>query len=323
MTTTRHAVTRLAINLLPAVVIAAIVAFAGPRKSDERVVHVLFPGSVRFFDVERKAMEEEAAKRGLVLVFENANWDAAAQLSQVAAAVEAGADLVALAAVDTTVAAGATDVIASSEGPDTPLVTFTNSVSAEPRGLVAGVTAHIGRDEQLAGRLLASQIKAITDGPATILSIEGAPGTEPQILRHRGLVEGLADVPSLQIADEISVDGWRLDLLEPALLTALAKETPDIVATQWADAAVLVSAYLRTHGLDGIRVVSLEWTQALVDEMGYGLIASSTRSSVADEGRTTIQTIDRILRGEPTPAFSDIDQVIVRSADRLTIPADW
>ena len=322
MTATRGRLTRLAINLLPVVVIGAIVVSATTRRSEARVVYILFPGSVRFFDVERSAMEDEAASRGISLVFENANWDAAAQLSQVASAVEAEADLVALAAVDTTVAAGAPAVIASSDRPRTPLVTFTNSVSAEPHG-VPGVTAHVGRDGELAGRLLADQIKAIAGGPTTVLSIEGAPETEPQILRHRGLAEGLADDPSFQIVDRIAVAGWRVDLLEPALLTALAKQTPDVIATQWADAAVLVSAYLRTHGYLQTKVVALEWTQALVDEMSHGLIASSTKFSVGTEGRRTIQTVDRILRGEPTPAFVEIDQTVIRSSDRLGTPTDW
>ena len=310
------------ITLIPLILIVAMLASARlrPRLDDSVEVHVLFPGSVRFFDVEREAMVDEAAERGIRLLFWNAEWDPALQLEQVAQAADAGADVIALAVVDVEVGKLARDAIGTRKA---QLITFTNGVGLEPPWTIEGVVSHISRDEYLAGELLGQQTLDALDRSGSILSIEGAPGTTPQTLRFLGLQDAISEAERVRITGRVQVPDWSLRELEFQLTTSIDLAQPDVIAVQWADAAVVVSSYLRNNDIDNVRVVSLEWTQALADEMSFGVIVSSTFSSVSEEGRLVVDTIDAVLSGETVPEYVEVGQRVVEADQADGIEAEW
>ena len=287
--------------------------------SDGRRVHVLFPGNVRFFEVQRAAMEQAAAQLGLELTFWYGKWSPTIQLEQVRGAI-GRADIVALAAAEPEVAEEASTLLAEES---VPLVTFTNSVVLHAPWTGPGVVAHVGRDEHLAGRLLGQQVlDAAVDG-ATVLSIEGPDGIAPQLLRFAGMQEVVDTDASVTIGARTQIDGWNLEQLEAELPNLLRISDPDIVAAQWADAAVVVSRYLRRTGRRDIGVVSLEWTSDLVAEMGHGLVVSSTYASVADEGRRTIHTLSEVARGATVATFVEVEQRVVAAEQASMVESEW
>lgn len=281
-------------------------------------VHVMLPGSVRFFEVQREAMKVAGEKEGLQLFFWNAEWNPATQLDQIRRAVEKGADVIAVAAVDTEVLSRASAIV----GDTATLVTFTNGTGLEPPWTGEDVAVHIGRDEHRSGELLGAQAMAVAEEDSRVLSIEGSDGTTPQKLRFAGLSDALTR-GQLSITGRLLVDDWNLALLSRQLPAAIESSAPDIVAVQWADAAVLVSNYLTTHGITDVTVVALEWTDALRDEMHDGFVASSTYFSVSSEGVTTIETIARLLDGAPVQHFVEIDQRIVTAGEADQVDAEW
>jgi hypothetical protein len=107
------------------------------------------------------------------------------------------------------------------------------------------------------------------------------------------------------------------------LLNVLERHEVDVIAVQWADAAVVASRLITWLEMEETPIVSLEWTKVLKNEMVKGHVVSSTHFSIEEEGRRTIETIDRVLDGSETPEFVEISQTVVDRAMEPSIDAEW
>jgi ABC-type sugar transport system substrate-binding protein len=299
-----------------------VTAYSWPNENSDRNVVILMPGSVRFFEVELKAMREEAKERNLRIEVLYADWSAAKQVEQLRLVADSHstADAIGLAPVDSAVLARA---ISDLKSVRIPLVTFTNTVGPRSDGKFPGVISFVGRDDRKAGRLLAGQIEDLDIPNPRILVVGGSPGTSPQRLRAEGFNEIAATHPEWTIVDSLWIPGWNLDRVSTELLNALEKQSVDVIAVQWADAAVVASRLITWLNMDEVPIVSLEWTQLLKREMSQGHVVSSTRFSVALEGRRAIETIDAVLNGERTAEFVEIPQQVVDRATEPNADAEW
>lgn len=283
---------------------------------------ILFPGPVRFFDVFEGYLREAAEREGLELDIFDAGWSPATQANQLDLALSSGANVVALAAVDNLALAPA---VRLSHQTGVPLITFTNGIGNEPTGISDGIVAHVGRDELRSGRLLGQQIALMDQERLDIASIEGSPGTTPQRLRNRGLVEEVETRPGWTLVLEAPIEDWRIEEVARQVDVLLARDLGvDVIATQWADAAVAVVDALRRHGRDDIAVVALEFTESVREEMLAGRIRSTSVASVRQEAELTVATALAAARGTLEPGFVEVDQGILSGpADARTTTPEW
>lgn len=311
-TSTRH---RVGLHVFPFVVLALLLGLSGltaQAKSQHRVA-IVIPGSVRFFDVQIAAMRTRARQLDVKLTILNADWSARNQLDLVATALRGGYDVVALAAVDTKVVRHAAEL--ARDG--TPLLTFTNAISASHGEHPPDVAGYVGRDEFQAGELLGQEVQSLGLASPRVLLIEGAPGTAPQQLRSEGYL-AVAERNGWPAPTRIAIDGWNLDSVESRLAELMHDPSQfDVIATHWADAAVAASRYLRSIDRT-MPIVTLEWTNSLVNEMKMGNIQSSTYFSVRAEGTAVIDAAVHLIDHPGEPVNHTIDQVIVtrQQADR-------
>ena len=283
-------------------------------------IAVLIPGPVRFFEVQVDAMRAQAAEEDLLLTVFDANWDASRQIAQIETARTGEFDLIAVAAVGTDVVSSA---VAKFEQGDIPLITFTNSVGDHPTGAFPGVKTHVGRDETASGRLLGESLVDLGLVSPRVLLIEGAPGTAPQELRSDGffdVVDAQEGWPAVQRHATVE---WDLETIEPVMLSTFASGEFDVVATHWADAAVVVARHLEQLGDTQTLVVSIEFTEDLKTEMARGAVQATTAFSVKEEGSLTVETAARILRGEVVPRFVEVEQWKVAAADVADLETEW
>ncbi|MCF6204038.1 MAG: sugar ABC transporter substrate-binding protein [Methylococcaceae bacterium] len=280
-------------------------------------IAVLLPGSVTFFEIQKNAIKNIADKFGLHVTFYNAEWDSKIQIQQLQNAVSTGADIIALATVDNQDLKVAPGIVAKH---NIPLITFTNAIGSDPYGYYHNVTVHIGRDEIEAGQLLAKQIESIRGNQkTTIFLIQGAAGTTPQRLRELGFNEIVAQHSNWTILDSAKISNWDSQQAASEVEKIFnSGQKVDIVATQWADAAVSASYVINSLNKK-TSIVSLEFNSSIQKEMLEGRIGSTTYYSIANEAELVIKTIVKILQGVTTKRFVSIKQTIIDKSQAINI----
>ncbi|MBI2339325.1 MAG: sugar ABC transporter substrate-binding protein [Deltaproteobacteria bacterium] len=274
------------------------------------VVAVLIPGSVEFFAVQRKGMDQAAREYGLNLIYADAEWEAAKQLSQVEHFISQGVDLILICSVDNLALQSAIPLVQRAK---IPLITFSNTIGGDRHGHYKGVITHVGRDEVKGGGLLGQMVEQLFgDQAARIVFIQGTPGTSAQRMREEGFEAVVKQHANWKIVYNQYVSGWTkegaLNAMEDFLQTA--KEA-DIIVTQWWTASVSAAMALREKGTLGTKIVGLEFSGELASYIRSKQVSSSTYFSIAEEGFKAVETAARFLKKEEVPQFVEIVPVWV------------
>ena len=293
--------------IIMSVLLSATVSFA----QDVFEIAVSFPGSVEFFSVQKKGMDQAAEEFGVKLTYGDAEWDAGKQLSQVENFVAKGVDLLLLCTVDNQALVPAIDICKEA---GVPLMTFTNAVGPNPDGQIEGVISFIGVNEIELGRLLGKMAeKILGDKQANIVLIEGTPGTPPQRMRTQGFKEVVDTHANWKIVYSQAIPGWTkegsLAAMEAFLQTG---ETVDLVATHWHAAAAAAATALEEANYEGdVGIIGLEFTKELIPAIKEGKVDMTTDYSISGSGYTAVETAVKYLKGEEVPSFVEITPIII------------
>lgn len=285
---------------------------------DAYEIGVLFPGFIEFFEVQKKAMIDTAEVHGVKLHFLHASWDSFVQTQQIQNFIGQDMDAILLCSVDNKALVGALELF---ENIDTPLITFTNSISNDPLGDYDGVVSHIGRDEVKAGELLAKQIEMLNmKEQIKIVYIQGSPGTAPQRLREYGFLHK-AEQKNWEVTGSFTAEGWNEEIVYKSLQRLIDSGVKfNVIATQWANAAVSAANLLDKNNINDVRIVSLEYSEAIRDKMQRGQVQSTTFFSIEQEGSITIETVINYLKfNKQPPKFIEIEQYIVTQSDAANL----
>jgi simple sugar transport system substrate-binding protein len=143
-------------------------------------------------------MKAEAARRGITLLFANADNDAPRQRAQVLEFVAAHVDAIVIAPV---VVSGWTETLQKVRAAGIPVFLADRAVDADPSLFVARIAA----DFNLEGRLAGAWLALTTLGTCGIVELQGSVGAEPTIQRHKGFLAVISQFPNMRILR--SVDG--------------------------------------------------------------------------------------------------------------------
>ncbi len=296
------------ISIALTIVMVLLVFSTGFAKTFD--VAVLLPGSVEFFSVLRRGLDQAAAEFGLNLIYADAEWDAGRQLSQVENFIVRRVDLILLCAADNMALLPA--VTLANEA-NIPLITFTNTLGTDPMGRLPGVSSHIGRTDIEAGEIqgrIAAEL--LGDGPADIILIQGSPGTAPQRMREEGFMNIAENYPEWNIIERRPIVGWTKEgTLEFMEAFVRSGRNVDLIACQWWSAAIAAAMVLDEAGITGVYVIGLEYARELVPYIKNAQVHATTYYSIVEEGYKTGETAAKFLRGEPIPDFVGIEQLVV------------
>ena len=303
----------LALSLL----LSASIGFAADKMFE---VAVSFPGSVEFFSVQKKGMDQAAEKFGVKLTYGDAEWDAGKQLSQVENFVAKGVDLLLLCAADNQALIPAVEICQEA---GVPLITFTNVVGPDPDGQFEGVVSYIGTTEVDLGRTLGKMAEQLLgDKDANIVLIEGTPGTPPQRMRTQGFKEVVEKHANWKIVYSQAIPGWTkegsLAAMEAFLQTG---QKVDLVTTHWHAAATAAATALEEAGYpDKVYITGLEFTKEVVPAIKEGKIDMTTDYSISGVGYKAVEAAVKHLKGEEIPSYIPIEPVIVdkNNVDEIT-----
>ncbi len=306
---------RLLVLLAMTLAIPAGGTFAAQGKPE---VAVLLPGTVEFFAVQRKGMDAAAAKYGVSLTYSDAEWDAGKQLSQVEDFIARKVSAIMLCAADSQALMAAVKLCNDAK---IPLITFTNVLGNDPQGKVQGVVSFVGISDVSYGHLMGQMAaKLLGNRPASIVLIEGNPGTGPQRQRSEGFKAELAKHPGYKVVYSQAIPGWTKEGALAAMEAFIQKREPfDLVSCQWSDAAVAAATAIKEAKLTGKYVTALEFSKAIQPLIKSGDVSMTTNASISEMGFKAVETTARHLKGEKVPAFVEVKPYIVdqKNADSV------
>lgn len=273
-------------------------------------VAVLLPGTVEFFSVMRRGIDKAAEDYNLDIIYADAEWDAGKQLSQVENFIVKKVDAIMLCAADNIALLQAVKLCNDA---GIPLISFTNSLGTDPEGKYPGVVSYIGRSEIAAGIIQGEMAELLLgDKEASIVLIEGNPGTAPQRMREEGFLKVAAKHPNWTIVEKRPIEGWTkegaLAFMEAFLQSG---RKVDLVSCQWWSGAIAAAMAIEEAGVTGVYVTGLEYAKELVPYIEEGKVTASTYFSVVEEGYKAAETTAKYLNGEKVPLFVEIKHIIV------------
>ncbi len=273
-------------------------------------VAVLLPGSVEFFSVQRRGIDQAAKDFGLNITYADAEWDAGKQLSQVENFIVKKVDAVMLCAADNMALIPAVKLCNDA---NIPLISFTNCLGTDTEGKFPGVVSFIGRSEVGAGIIQGEMAEQLLgDKEANIVLIEGNPGTTAQRMREEGFLKVAEKHPNWTIVEKRPIEGWTkegsLAFMEAFLQSG---RKVDLVSCQWWSGAIAAAMALENAGVTGVYVTGLEYARELVPYISDGVVTASTYFSVVEEGYKAVEVTAKHLKGEAVPQFVEIKHIIV------------
>jgi ABC-type sugar transport system substrate-binding protein len=282
------------------------VSFA--QKKNE--VAVLLPGTVEFFSVMRRGIDKAAEDYDLDIIYADAEWDAGKQLSQVENFIVKKVDAIMLCAADNMALLPAVKLCNDA---NIPLISFTNSLGTDPEGKYAGVVSYIGTSEIGTGIVIGEMAELLLgDKEASIVLIEGNPGTAGQRMREEGFLKVAAKHPNWTIVEKRHIEGWTkvgaLAFMEAFLQSG---RKVDLVSCQWWSGAIAAAMALEEAGVTGVYVTGIEYAKELVPYIKEGKVTASTYFSIVEEGYLAAETTAKYLKGEKVPLFVEIKHIIV------------
>ena len=149
------------------------------------------------------SIQEEAAKRGIELLFSDAQQKQENQLKAVRSFIAQGVDIFCLAPV---VATGWEDVLKEAKAAKIPVILIDRKVTVSEEGLYS---CYIGSDCTEEGRKAARWVIENVGENAGIAELVGTVGSGPAIERKKGFEEIIKDHPGLKIIKSQSGDFTR------------------------------------------------------------------------------------------------------------------
>jgi galactofuranose transport system substrate-binding protein len=137
-------------------------------------------------------MKAEAGRRGLKLMFSDANNDIEKQREAVRGFIAAHVDAIVLAPLEVS---GWTEILQQAKVAGIPVFIGDRSVDSDPSLFVARITA----DPNLQGRLAGAWLAQATRGTCGIVELTGTPGSGPAIQRHKGFAGVISLFPNMRI----------------------------------------------------------------------------------------------------------------------------
>ncbi len=293
-------------------ILAMFLALSAPAGDKRPKVAVSLPGSVEFFMVQRKGMDQAAKDFNIDLVYADAEWDPGKQLGQVEDFIAQKVDILLLCSADNMALLPAVE---KCQKAGIPLITFTNVLGANPDGSLEGVVSFIGINDNTLGTMMGEMAEKLLGDrkDASIVLIEGTPGTSAQRMRTAGFQAVLDKHPGWKIVYSQAITGWTKEGALAAMEAFLrTKRDVDLVSCQWHAAASAAAEALAESGLKKkVFVTGLEYSRETVPYIKSGKIDMTTDASISGIGYQVVESAAKVLKGGKIPAVIEVTPIIV------------
>jgi simple sugar transport system substrate-binding protein len=245
-----------------------------------------------------KSIHDEAEKRGIHLLFSDAQQKQENQIKAIRSFIAQHVDLIAFSPV---VETGWDQVLHEAKDAGIPVIISDRTVSAPP-DLYA---CFIGEDFIKEGQKAGEWLKKKTDGKAMIAEIQGTVGSAPANDRKKGFEEAIADAPGMKIIMSQTGEFTRAkgkEVMEAFLKSPDAKKITAVFAHN-DDMALGAIQAIKEAGLKpgkDILIVSIDGVHDAFQAMVDGELNCSVECNPL-LGPTLFDTAAAIIAGKPVP----------------------
>jgi len=246
-----------------------------------------------FYQDMVSAMQEEAAKRGLTLHVQYAEFDSSKQNNQIETFLLQGVDALVIAPNDS---AGIAPVIAEARAKG--VAVFTVDIAAHG----ADVVSHIASDNVKGGEILGDYLAGLLHGKGNVAIIDH-PSVASVQERVAGFEKALAKNPEMKIIQKIPGEGQRDKAFRATQDLLQANPELNGIFGINDDSALGALAAVEAAGLqDKIVIVGYDGTPEARDAILNGkALKADTVQFPKEIGRQAIETIAACFRGETVP----------------------
>ena len=247
---------------------------------------------------ETESIKSEAAKRGVILKFSDAQGKQENQIKAVRAFVAQGVDAIILAPV---VETGWEPVLREAKRAKIPVVLVDRGIKTADESLFATL---IASDFVAEGRMAAEWLAKKTGGKASIIELQGTPGAAPAIDRKKGFEAGIKAYPEMKIIASQSGDFRRSGGKE--VTEALLKGAGASVTAVYAhndDMALGAIQALEEAGKKpgtGVIVLSIDGVKGAFEAMVAGKLNCTVECNPL-LGPMAFDAVEKSLKGEKLP----------------------
>lgn len=244
-----------------------------------------------------ESIKAEAAKRGIDLIFSDAQQKQENQIKALRNFVVQGVDVIAFSPV---VETGWEPVLREIKDAGIPVVLTDRVVKVSDPDLY---TTFIGADFVEEGRRAARWLAEETGGKAKIAELQGTPGSAPAIDRKKGFEEVVAQHPEMEIVKSQTGEFTRAkgrEVMETFLKSPEGKEITALYAHN-DDMALGAIQAIEEAGLrpgEDILIVSIDGVRAAFEAMVQGKLNCTVECNPL-LGPQLFDAIDEILAGRP------------------------
>jgi galactofuranose transport system substrate-binding protein len=247
-----------------------------------------------------RSMKREARKRGITLLFADAQQSQKNQIKAIRSFINKRVDGILLSPV---VENGWDNVLKEAKAAKIPVVLVDRGIHTNDYSLYV---TKVGADYISEGRMAAAWLADATKGVANIVEIKGPTGNGPAVDRNQGFMAGIAAFSKLHVIRS-ETGAWTIDSGKKIMEIILASEKRKIDALfiHNDDMAIGAIQVIKKMGLKpgkDILIVSVDGTRNAFDAIRAGLL-NATIELNPFLGPPAFDAIEKAIRGEQLPKW--------------------
>ena len=303
---------RRTLSLVTSLAVAASFAAAPVQAQDELTISSSMPAlEFPFFVHMQKELRAEAeALGGITLIETDGENSAPKQTADVEAAIIQGVDGIIISPIDTVAMA---PVLQQAVEAGIPVITIDRRVDD-----VDGILSHVGADNVIGGEAQGQLIVDTFPDGATVVNLQGQPGSSPAIDRNLGahnVLDGMSDKYPFVVEQTANFSRTEAVTVTEAILAGL-DAAPDVILAANDDMALGALQVVSEQGLD-TKVIGFDaLPEALGSVRDGGLLATIEQFPGGQSRGATQALVSYLLEGVEPEALTLLSPIAI-TADNI------
>ena len=278
----------------------------------EKVVGVMIADmSAQFQAYVMDGMKKQTEKYPDVkFVFVDGKFDSAVQMGQAENFISEGVDALIYIPGDAEASKNLVDKVVAA---NIPIIGCNTKVKEMDK-----LTSYAGSDTIESGRILMEGLAQVMGGKGKLIELQGFYGHEPQIERHNGILEAIANYPDMEIIKEDSGE-WNRDKgmqkMENMLQSDLAGQFQGVVAHNDEMAIGAMKALEAAKMIDQVKVAGIDATPEALRYLKEGKLALTVFQDALGQGAMAVDLAVKVLNGETVEKEVMVPYVLVMPED--------
>ena len=303
---------RRTLSLVTSLAVAASFAAAPVQAQDELTISSSMPAlEFPFFVHMQKELRAEAeALGGITLIETDGENSAPKQTADVEAAIIQGVDGIIISPIDTVAMA---PVLQQAVEAGIPVITIDRRVDD-----VDGILSHVGADNVIGGEAQGQLIVDTFPDGATVVNLQGQPGSSPAIDRNLGahnVLDGMSDKYPFVVEQTANFSRTEAVTVTEAILAGL-DEAPDVILAANDDMALGALQVVSEQGLD-TKVIGFDALPEALGSVRDGGLLATIEQFPGGQSRGATQALVSYLREGVEPEALTLLSPIAITADNI------